>query len=191
MQALDFYPSCYWVSSLIEKPVPGTIIRQNSSKAATAVSACRGCRFKSENWREYDTWLGHQTIRYPPPHTHKHMPPPPTHTQRLDPWDAGNDNTILTKTYKTILFHLSIFWLNRKIDLPRATIFATICETTFFQRRYVLMLQRYLLAPGSAFRKLRRCSIIISCWNIHSSVHMLFQQMHTLEDIAPCDKLAC
>ena len=47
--------------------------------------------------------------------------------------------------------------------------------TSFSKFRYVLVRQIFALASGNVFKKLKHCSIVIDCWDIHWSVHLLFQ----------------
>ena len=63
------------------------------------------------------------------------------------------------------------------------------CQNNFFQRRYILMIQDVSLHPGNVFKKLKHGSIIIGCWDIHWSVHLLFEQ--TSMDLSTCDKPTC
>ena len=48
-------------------------------------------------------------------------------------------------------------------------------QKTFYQRRCIPMLQTDSVAPGDAFRKLKHGSIIIGCWYIQWSEHLLFK----------------
>ena len=41
------------------------------------------------------------------------------------------------------------------------------------------MLQRESIAPDNILKKLKHCSTIISCWDIHWTMHLTFQQVHT------------
>ena len=61
-----------------------------------------------------------------------------------------------------------------QITVTCATSVTNTYQTTFSQRRYILIL--YSLTLGNVFKKLKRFSIIIRCWNIHWSVHLLLKQ---------------
>ncbi len=63
----------------------------------------------------------------------------------------------VTTTYKTTFFSVGEFWFYREIHWP----------TAVYSRNTIY-------------------SIIIGCWNIHWSVHFLFQLVHTFVDNSIC-----
>ena len=40
---------------------------------------------------------------------------------------------------------------------------------------------------GNVFKKLKHRFIIIGCWDIHRSVHLLFKHAHSIESISICE----
>ena len=57
-----------------------------------------------------------------------------------------------------------------------------------FQWKHTQKVQTDLSAVGNVFKKLKHCSFIIGCRDIHWSVHLLEQQQHTLVNISIWNK---
>ena len=51
------------------------------------------------------------------------------------------------------------------------------------------MLQADSVVGENEYKELEHNSIIIGCWDNHSNVHLLFQQLHISVRISACDKL--
>ena len=88
-------------------------------------------------------------------------------------WDVRPGSERGNLQYSKGAFHHQNFWNN------------------FFQCRFILMLNTDSWTPGNVFKKLQHCSIIVGCWDIHWSVHLLFKQVCISVDIYTYNKSAC
>ena len=109
----------------------------------------------------------------------------------------ASDSTEVLRLFKKFTALVGI-WHWFEIDTPIRISHLTLSmlgelwypETSkyLYQYRYILLLQTNLFAMDRVFKKLKHNSVIIGCWNIHRSVHLLFRLMHTSVDISARNK---